>query len=64
MDAAIVKVGQSEHGNTDVRSSLSAAIRDLDGLGALRKLNPEQLKALQDLGKPFITSGRGMIKPK
>jgi hypothetical protein len=61
VDAAIVKVAS---GNTDVRSSLSAAIRDLDGLGALRKLNPEQLKALQDLGKPFITSGRGMIKPK
>jgi hypothetical protein len=51
VDAAIVKVAS---GNTDVRSSLSAAIRDLDGLGALRKLNPEELKALQDLGKPFI----------
>jgi hypothetical protein len=57
VDAAIVKVAS---GNTDVRSSLSAAIRDLDGLGALRKLNPEELKLLQDLGKPF---GRGMIKP-
>ena len=60
VESAIANVASS---NTDVKDKFLAAIRDLDFAlyGAHRKLNPEELKVLQDLGKPL---GRGMIKPK
>ena len=53
VDAAIVKVA---NGNTDVRSSLSGAIQNLEYAvyGAIKKLDPETLKRLGDVGKPFV----------
>ena len=34
------------------------ALRDLDGLGALRKLDPETLDRIKDIGKPIGTTRR------
>jgi hypothetical protein len=55
VEAAIVKVAS---GNTDVKSSLSAAIRDLEfaQYGALKNIDPETLKKLQDVGKALPLS--------
>jgi hypothetical protein len=56
VDAAIVKLASD---NTVIRDKLAGAIMDLHG--SLSRVDAEQLKVLQNLGKPF---GRGMINPK
>jgi hypothetical protein len=59
------KVGELGKANNDVSVAVRSApwapsmvgvLRDMDGFGALRKLNPDQLKVLQDIGKPIGTT--------
>jgi hypothetical protein len=35
-------------------AGMIAALRDLDGFGALRKLDPDTLDKIKDIGKPFM----------
>jgi hypothetical protein len=44
---------------TGYTNRLEATLRDLDGLGALRKADPETLDKIKDIGKPFMGKNIG-----